>query len=205
MLGSCCGSSCGHLFLAIRHVAHHDRGTCWGPGRAAGVCLELGSLLAQAVPTLKSTLTLADALPRHRRQAMENFFAVPRYRGATLHQEVRYKYSGVLVRAPQANAVTSYPQLSPHPAWHMRAICPKLQARAPTGIRVSTAVSIVSLAACARHFPKPKARVLKWRRHRAPLATRQVAHACCLGMRRSRLLKGKHVQRPSLGALGPTG
>jgi hypothetical protein len=33
-------------------------------------------------------------------QAMDNFFYVPRYRGATLVQPIKYKYGGVLVRPP---------------------------------------------------------------------------------------------------------
>ena len=84
------------------YAAHHDRETRWVQVKLPRICLELGSLLVQAELTLLQTLICTEALPRHGRQAMENFFAVPRYRGATLHQEVRYKYSGVLVRAPRA-------------------------------------------------------------------------------------------------------
>ena len=89
--------------------------------------MELGSLLAQAVLALTSIQTLAEALPRHWRQAMENFFAVPRYRGATLHQEVRYKYSGVLVCIPQAQTLTFNPHIGAHFEWRLRRAPPNPQ------------------------------------------------------------------------------
>lgn len=55
---------------------------------------------------------------------MENFFAVPRYRGATLHQEVRYKYSGVLVRGPHAQTLTPNPYQGAHPKCRLPVLLP---------------------------------------------------------------------------------
>ncbi|KAK9837101.1 hypothetical protein WJX81_002759 [Elliptochloris bilobata] len=42
---------------------------------------------------------MATSLVKAHEKAMQNFFYVPRYRGATLNQEVKYKYGGVLIKA----------------------------------------------------------------------------------------------------------